>query len=229
MMFEGTFTGGRFHKRHNRFLADVQVDEALVKVHVPDPGRLKELLRLDAKVLLREELHPHRKTQYDLIGVKTDGVWVEIDSQSTNKLVEEDFNSLPFFSGYKIKRKEVKVHSSRLDFLLEHKRKKKLALVEVKSVTLVEQGVAKFPDAPTSRGTRHVFQLIQALDEGFKPFLLFVVKRHDADVVTVNRTTDPTFAEAVAQAFSHGVQIHAVRCRFALPFLRIEKELPFKL
>ncbi|MHA2060621.1 MAG: DNA/RNA nuclease SfsA [Candidatus Ranarchaeia archaeon] len=229
MKYRGEYIFGEFQKRHNRFLADVLIDKKSVQVHVPDPGRLLELLTPQARVVLRRERNPTRKTGYDLIGIKTGDVWVEIDSQSTNRLVAEDFHLLPFAHQYKIKKREVTFGTSRLDFLLESTHSTEQAMMEVKSVTLVEGKVAKFPDAPTSRGKRHVLELIDAKEAGFHSILLFVVKRHDAESVTVNQNTDPKFCQAVAKALASGVGVYAVRCRFTFKEIIIEKELPFWL
>ncbi|MHA2406954.1 MAG: DNA/RNA nuclease SfsA [Candidatus Ranarchaeia archaeon] len=229
MKYSGEYIFGEFRKRHNRFLADVKIKRDIVKVHVPDPGRLLELLKPGAQVFLRRERNPTRKTGFDLIGVKTRDIWVEIDSKNTNKLVEEDFHLLPFANQYKLKKREVNFGSSRLDFLLESKDTHEKTLMEVKSVTLVEGGVAKFPDAPTTRGNKHVLELIKAKEKGFRSLLLFVVKRHDAESVTVNKITDPDFSQTVAKALSCGVMVQAVGCRFTLKDLIIERELPFWL
>jgi len=229
MRYDDQFFIGEFEKRPNRFVAWVKVNGYPWKVHVPDPGRLRELLKPGAEVALRKRDNPSRRTLFDVVGVKTGDIWVNIDSQSTNRLIDLDFDKIPFFSNYQIKSREFNFGGSRMDFLLENKKNQRLLLLEVKSVTLVEGGVAKFPDAPTLRGKRHVMELINALKEGFDSCLLFVVKRHDALWVTTNNATDPTFVNAVLDAKDAGVRLRALGCRFSMQELCIERELPVRL
>ena len=144
MKCEGTIYQAIFKERPNRFLARVLLNSStqskkLIEVHVPDPGRLIELLRPNVKVLLRESSKQTRKTRYSLIGVKTGDIWVNIDSHLTNRLFKEDFRKIPRFRQYKIIQSEYTYRNSRLDFLMIDNESKQKTLVEIKSVTLVKK------------------------------------------------------------------------------------------
>lgn len=223
-----------FVKRHNRFLATVKLNDnhTLVKAHVPDPGRLKELLYPSAEVIVRKEplaKNSARKTEYTLIGVRTGNIWVNIESQLANKLFQKDFSTYDYFRNYSIVRTEFSWGTSRFDFLLKAP-SGKLALLEVKSVTLVKNNLALFPDAPTSRGSKHLQELMLAKDEGMEGILVFIVKREDAEKVAVNKEPDPKFASTLEKALQHGVKVVAFRYQYVIdncPKIVFQKEIPF--
>ncbi|MHA1873074.1 MAG: DNA/RNA nuclease SfsA, partial [Candidatus Heimdallarchaeaceae archaeon] len=168
MIIEGEYTYARFLDRPNRFLAKIELysNEKVEYSHVPDPGRLKELLLPGVEVFVRKETRMNRKTKYSLIGVKAEnGTWVNIDSQVSNKLFQSEMSKIKDFQNYKILKSEFSLGNSRIDFLLENLKDNKQALVEVKSVTLVEENIAFFPDAPTKRGVKHLRELEKAVQE----------------------------------------------------------------
>ncbi|MHA1303971.1 MAG: DNA/RNA nuclease SfsA [Candidatus Heimdallarchaeaceae archaeon] len=215
MKLEENYLIGRFCSRPNRFLAIVKIEETkeTVKAHVPDPGRLLELLVPNAQIILRREDNLKRKTQFSVVGVKNDSVWVNIDSQIANRLFRNEFQKIADFEDYEILCPEFKYASSRFDFLLENRKTRKKALVEIKSVTLVENQKALFPDAVTRRGTRHVKELTTARkEEGYESFIVFIVKREDALLFSPNWERDKNFAETLLKASAEGVKIIAVNC-----------------
>ena len=215
MRFRGRILKGVFLERLNRFLGRVEVSGREALCYIPNPGRMVELLGSGVEVYLREEHGPGRKTGYDLLLVRR-GVLVSIDSRAPNRLVEEAIQAglLPEFQGYDIIRAEYTYRGSRVDFLLSQGERR--MLLEVKSCTLVEDGRALFPDAPTLRGRRHLHTLISALEQGLEASILFVVQRPDAEGFSPNDETDPEFGAALREAASKGVRIYAYKCQVTL-------------
>ncbi len=218
------------HKRVNRFLALVQLedDTHLIEAHVPDPGRLIDLLIPHAQIALRPNSNKNRKTKYTVVGVKKNDFWVNIDSQLTNRLFSEEYKKIKSLKDCKIVKKEYTFGNSRIDFLMENEKTEKL-LVEVKSVTLVKNDVALFPDAPTKRGQRHINELKDALQDGYQSAVVFIVKRPDCRWFSPNWEIDPAFSKAFTNAVASGVIPIAVKCTYD-PFnkkeITIQEEIP---
>ncbi|NLL05452.1 MAG: DNA/RNA nuclease SfsA [Clostridiaceae bacterium] len=213
MNIEGELVKGRFIKRLNRFEAVVEIDGVQELVHVPNTGRLRELLTENTMVLLRKYDKKDRKTKFGLLLVMKDEVWVSIDSANVpNKIVYEALNNKAFeqFSGYSEIRREVTMLNSRFDFGLydgEHE-----YYIEVKGVTLVEDRQAFFPDAPTTRGTRHLEELMQIKLSGKGAGVIFIIQREDADVIKPNDRTDKEFGNALRNAKKAGVDLFSYVC-----------------
>ncbi|UCG01085.1 MAG: DNA/RNA nuclease SfsA [Candidatus Heimdallarchaeota archaeon] len=233
MKCDGIYYIAKFKERPNRFLAKVEISfsqqsKMVVEAHVPDPGRLKDLFLLNAKVILRKSSNQSRKTQYSLVGVKTGKVWVNIDSLLTNRLFEEEYLNITRFQRYKIIRPEFTYRNSRFDFLMVNRDTHQKALIEVKSVTLVKNGIALFPDAPTIRGTKHVMDLIKATKE-YQSFLVFLIKRNDVSAFRPNEEIDPTFSQTLITSMKSGLQVCAVKCLYdpiVKKELKILNEIP---
>ncbi len=205
---------GKFVKRPNRFTLVFETDEIpekTEKAHLRDPGRLKELLIPGVQLLLRKAIeNPKRKTSYDVIAVLNNGLWVLINSGFHSDIAADLLESrvIKEFSTYLIERREYTYGKSRLDFLLKNQKDQKM-LLEVKGCTLVEKGIARFPDAPTLRGKKHLEELTHAKDDGFKSAVLFLIIRDDATEFTPNTIMDPDFAVALKNANEKGVHIVA--------------------
>ena len=206
--------GSNVHKgvlidRPNRFLAKVQLDNEIILAFVPNPGRMLELMIPGKKVFLREKSGSHRKTDYDLIAVYYKGLIVSIDSNLPNRFIKRllQNNELPMFTDYRQVIPEPRIYNGRFDFKLIGD--SGIQFIEVKSCTLVENGRALFPDAPTLRGVRHVRHLVKALKEKqvSKTAIVFVIQRPDAFVFSPNEATDPDFAQALRYANENGVNI----------------------
>jgi sugar fermentation stimulation protein A len=214
-----------FLTRPNRFLAEVRVGRRRESVHVPDPGRLTELLIPGVKVRLRPATGGKRRTAWSMIGVECPQGWVNIDSQLPNLLFVEALRagSLEEFSGMDTWRSEYRYNRSVLDFRLEADPP---CLVEVKGCTLVVDGLALFPDAPTSRGTRHVEELIEARRSGFRSCLVMAVKHPAPRVFRPNRATDPAFADALNDAVAVGVEVLAYHAPWRGREMSLEERLP---
>ena len=209
-MIVDNLIGGKFVERPNRFTVVFKTKQGLIEIaHLRDPGRLKELLISGVRLLLRKvPPNPKRKTCYDVIAVFNQSKWVLINSgfhsDIAADLIEGGF--ITELSNYSIQKREYTYGKSRLDFLLTSKEKFKM-LLEVKGCTLVEDGLAKFPDAPTIRGKKHLDELANSIDDGFKAATLFLVIRDDAMEFTPNTKMDPDFSEALRNAREKGVLI----------------------
>jgi len=198
-----------FLERPNRFLARVRVDGKTVNAHVPDPGRLKELLLPDAEVMVRYHPSPSRKTDWTLTLVRKNQVWVCVNTQIPNAFVNELLRRqlLPEFARFHDIQPEATNGNSRFDFRLEDQ--DETYWLEVKSVSLVHEQVGLFPDAPTERGTRHVKHLMELQSNGENAGVLFMVQRSDARLFAPNWITDPVFAAAIRDAAANGVEVVA--------------------
>lgn len=220
---------GTFLRRPNRFLAVLRVRGTSVGSFVPNPGRLAELLVPGTKVLLNEAASRSRKTRYDAVAVQTPSGLVSIDSRIPNALVIEGLREgkLEGFEGYKTLLKEYTWGTSRFDLLL--KRDAESCLLEVKSCTLVRNGRALFPDAPTERGRRHLLELMRAKRHGYRSAVIFVIQRVDARIFSPNDETDPKFGRTLRAAASRGVEVFAYSCAVGHDMTRLHKRVPVEL
>ena len=211
---EGEILEGFFVERLTRFSALVKLENGIFEVFLPNPGRLRELLNFGAKVVLKRAVHEGRRTAYDLIGVYHDGRRVSVDSRVPNRLVFEALKNraLKEFAEYCTIKPEPFYWHTRFDFLLGNH--KELCLLEVKSCTLVRDGIAMFPDAKTERGTRHVMELLKAKEEGYRACMLFIIQRTDAHSFSPADDVDKEFGEALRQAFKEGVEVYAYSSEF---------------
>ncbi|WP_066639060.1 DNA/RNA nuclease SfsA [Desulfolucanica intricata] len=215
-----------FISRLNRFVALVRMGDRDVKVHVPSSGRMRELLVPGARVYLSPSEALQRKTAYTLLLVRQGEVLVSVDSLLPNRLLYTSFlrGEVPGFTGFTRVRREFPYRRGRMDFLLSGGGKE--CLVEVKSVTLVEKGLALFPDAPTGRGARHLEELTLAYREGYRVAVIFVVQREDGDSFSPNDRCDPHFGETLRQAARNGVEVYALGCRVTTDKIQLHGSLP---
>lgn len=201
-----------FVNRPNRFIAEVEIEGKNELVHVKNTGRLKELLISGVRVLVEEENNPARKTKYSLIAVYKGNELVNIDSQAPNLAAYEAIKNgiIKEIGKPDIIKREVKFDKSRFDIYYEKGHIK--GFVEVKGVTLDDNGCAMFPDAPTQRGTKHIMELIKAHDEGYESTILFVIQMKNINSFKPNYKRDPEFAKMLLTAKSCGVNILAYDC-----------------
>ncbi len=218
---------GIFIERPNRFIAKVLVDGNEETVHVKNTGRCRELLINGATVYLSIADNPLRKTRYDLIGVEkvtSRGVIkVNMDSQIPNDAVDEWLKQGNLFSKNAAIRREVFYGKSRFDFYIEDEERR--IFLEVKGVTLENDGVVSFPDAPTERGIRHINELVTAVADGYECYVLFVVQMKGVTHFTPNYVTHPQFGEALKIAHDKGVKILAFDCIVSENSMVIDKEI----
>ena len=195
--------------RPNRFLGIVNINGEQFESFIPNPGRMLELMVPGKTVFVRHNPGDHRKTDYDMIAVKHEGLIVSIDSNLPNRFIKRLLTErrLEYFADYIEVKPEPRLYDGRFDFLL--KGSEGNTLIEVKSCTLVDEGHARFPDAPTTRGARHMRHLVKALDDELATHaaVVFVIQRPDAKVFSPNDPTDPAFGDALRYAEANGVTV----------------------
>ena len=226
MQYHGVIPA-RFCHRPNRFIAYVETDAGVETVHVKNTGRCRELLIPGARVYLEKGNNPNRKTQYDLIAVEKQGKLINMDAQAPNRVFAEWASAGGFIPEVQKIQPEYRYGDSRLDFCLESAAGRHL--VEVKGVTLEEGGEARFPDAPTERGVKHIRELQRAKQEGLQATLLFVVQMEGIRSVRPNDETHPAFGQALREAAKCGVQVLAYGCRVTPDSLWIHEPVPVVL
>lgn len=220
----GTVLSGRFVERPNRFVALVDTAEGRLTCHVKNTGRCRELLIPGATVYLERAENPARKTAFDLIAVEKGALLVNMDAQAPNRVFREWAAAGGFLPDVKAIRPEYPYGASRIDFCLETERG--LHLVEVKGVTLEENGHARFPDAPTERGVKHIRELQGAVERGMAATLFFVVQMGGMTDVSPNDATHPAFGAALREAAAAGVAVRAFDCAVTLGSIALAREIP---
>lgn len=215
---------GRFLSRPNRFVAYVDIGGREEVCHVKNTGRCRELLVRDCTVYLDKAKNPQRKTKYDLVAVEKGERLINMDSYAPN-LAAGEF--LPKIFPECIIKPEYTYGNSRFDFYIENKVRK--ILLEVKGVTLEEDGAAMFPDAPTERGLKHVNELIECTKNGYEAYLLFVIQMEKVKYFTPNRGTHPEFGTALEKASRAGVKLLAYDCKVAPDSMEIDSPVCIKL
>ena len=199
-----------FIERPNRFIAYVQLDGEKETVHVKNTGRCAELLVPGAPVYIQESVNPVRKTKWDLIAVEKGKRMINMDSQIPNKVVQEWIEGGNLFPDVHLVRPETTYGNSRFDLYVEAGDSR--IFIEVKGVTLEEDGVCRFPDAPSDRAVKHMEELVRAKKEGYETYVFFVIQMKDVRYFTPNTDTHPAFAEALKKAAAAGVKILAYDC-----------------
>ncbi len=218
---------GEFLSRPNRFIAKVLFDGKEETVHVKNTGRCRELLTDRAEVFLETSKNPERKTKYDLIAVRKGEKLINMDSQVPNDVVEEWLKKGNLFSENACIRREVTKGKSRFDFYIEDENDK--IFLEVKGVTLENDGVSMFPDAPTERGVKHINELISLTYEGYRCYILFVIQMEDVFLFKPNDVTHKEFGDALRSAQQKGVKILAYNCKVSTDLIEIFNEIEVSL
>ena len=218
---------GVFRSRPNRFIAHVEIDGREEVCHVKNTGRCRELLIPGTAVWCQHHDDPKRKTQWSLITVKKGERLINMDSQVVNKLALSyvEHGGLGFVPT--LVKAEKTYGSSRFDLYYETERTK--GFVEVKGVTLEEDNIARFPDAPTQRGRKHLLELEKAVEDGYEAWVLFVIQMAGIRHFEPHTARDPDFAAALRQAAQNGVTIKAVECAVEEHCLEITTEVPVLL
>lgn len=219
----------KFILRMNRFLCKIEIDKEEHFCHVKNTGRLKELLYEGAEVYVQEHDNDNesRKTKYSLVAVKKGNEVVNIDSTAPNKVFYEWVKKGCFVDGVTLIKPETTFGKSRFDCYIEAGERKIFA--EVKGVTLEKDGVAMFPDAPTERGVKHLYELCECVKSGFEAYIVFVVQMKGVHTFTPNRQTHAAFADALENCQKCGVKILCVDCEVTPETLDISKKLEVKL
>ena len=225
----GKMVEAKFLRRVNRFTAFVELNGQEEMVHVKNTGRCKELLLEGARVFLEEADKEGRKTKYSLISVYKGDVLVNMDSQAPNQMAAEAMaeGKIEEIGEVDFLKREVKYENSRFDIYYQKGEKK--GFIEVKGVTLEENGIAKFPDAPTERGAKHLKELIKAKEEGYEAAVLFVIQMKGTKEFRPNEDRDENFTAALREAAAAGGKILAYDCGVQVGKVWIEEKIPVKL
>lgn len=219
---------GKFQSRPNRFIAMVDIDGKVETCHVKNTGRCKELLLPGAEVYLEKSGNPNRKTAYDLVGVKKGKVLINMDSQAPNQAVKEWLEKEVYFKNITYLKPECKHGNSRVDFYLETADKRKI-FIEVKGVTLEEEGIARFPDAPTLRGIKHMKELEQAVQQGYEAYILFVIQMKGIKWFEPNDRTHLEFGDTLRQVAKNGVGVLAYDCSITKESVELDMPVEVRL
>ena len=228
-MFYPNIVQGKFIDRPNRFIAVVEINGQREMVHVKNTGRCRELLIPRAVVYLQYTPSPNRKTDYSLIAVKKGASLINIDSQVPNKVVYDGILSgkIDALRNPFVLKREVMYQSSRFDMFFESNTRK--GFIEVKGVTLENNGIALFPDAPTKRGTRHVLEMIHAVESGYEGYIVFLIQMKGIESFKANERTDPEFAKALRLAVQNKVKILAYDCNVSKDSIEISEQVDYKI
>ncbi len=216
-----------FLERPNRFIAYVEQAGKREICHVKNTGRCRELLVPGAEIYVQRQENPARKTKLDLIAVRKGGLLINMDSQVPNKVAAEWLRKGRLCTEKALIRPEKTYESSRFDFYVEDKGSR--FFLEVKGVTLEKDGIARFPDAPTERGVKHIRELIACKREGYGAYILFVIQMKGIHVFEPNDGTHPAFGEALREAKAAGVGVLAYDCIVEPDTIEIDKEIEVRL
>ena len=231
MKIEGPLIDAIFIERPNRFITIIEIGGKKHKSHLPDPGRLKELLIPGVSLVVRPAPeNKKRSTAFTTIMVNLKGQWISLVSTLPNQFVKYSFQNkcMPIFQRYKLVKPETAIRNHRLDFLLSNKSGKNFFL-EVKSVTFVEDGIAKFPDAVTTRGINHAKILTDLVKEGEFAGILFVCQRPDATLFEPMWDRDPMFSNVLFNAYKMGVKVWCITLNISKTEISFNKEIPVNL
>lgn len=218
---------GLFISRPNRFIAMVEINGTPQRCHVKNTGRCKELLLPGARVFVQHVENPNRSTKYDLISVYKGETLVNMDSQAPNRVFGEWLAQGNLFPVPALIRPESRFGDSRLDFYAESAGEK--YFIEVKGVTLEENGMARFPDAPTERGIRHLHALMDARAQGYTAVAAFVIQMKGVHLFGPNWHTHAAFGDALVKAKAQGVQVLALDCTVTTGGLAVDRAVPVSL
>lgn len=216
---------GIFLERPNRFIANVLIDGRKEKVHVKNTGRCKEILIKGTKVYLEKSNNPNRKTKYSLISAYKEDQLINIDSQVPNKVVFDAIksNRIKELENIKVLKREVTFGNSRFDLYFE--KGNESGFIEVKGVTLENNGLSLFPDAPTERGTKHIREMIKVVESGLKGYIFFLIQIENIKYFTPNTSMDEKFSNALIEANKKGVNILAYNSIVKKDFIKINEKI----
>ena len=229
MNFENNLISGVFIKRYKRFFADIKLNDKTVVAHCPNTGSMLGLLKEGNKVWLTKSDNPNRKLKYTLQIIEDNGCKVGVNTHLTNKIVLEalEKNLIKELSKDVEIKSEVKFgENTRFDFLITKKNYK--AFIEVKNVTLSRNiGVAEFPDAITSRGAKHINELIKANKKGYEIYIAFIIQREDSKKFIVAADIDPEYSKLLSKAVKKKLNILCYDCKFSLKGIKLNNKIKY--
>ena len=231
MNFENKLISGQFIKRYKRFFVDIKIKNQIITAHCPNTGSMLGLLKQGNKVWLTRTDNPKRKLKYTLQIIQVGKSKVGVNTHLTNKIVLDALkNNLIKEINDKIEIKPEKKFgtNTRFDFFISKKNYK--AFIEVKNVTLLRnKGIAEFPDAVTSRGLKHINELIKAYKKGYKIFILYLIQREDCKFFTIAKDIDPEYSNSLSKAVKKKLNILCYDCKFSTKGIKLNKKVNFKI
>ena len=231
MIFKEKLISGEFIKRYKRFFADVKIGKNIVTSHCPNTGSMMGLLKKGNKVWLSKSTNPKRKLKYTLQIIEHQKSKVGINTHLTNKIVFDALvsKSIQNFKNFKHIKREVKFGlNTRFDFLIIEKTRK--TFIEVKNVTLSRQkSLAEFPDAVTARGLKHISELLNAKQQGYEIYLLYVIQRDDCNKFKIASDIDPEYNKFLVKAVKKKLNILCYDCKFSSKGIKLNRKIQFKI
>ncbi len=227
MNFEEILISGEFIKRYKRFFVDVKVDKKIITAHCPNTGSMIGLLNKGSRVWLSKSNNPNRKLKYTLEIIEQNKSKVGINTHLTNRIVMSALNNKlikEFKSSTNISQEVKFGENTRFDFLLTKKNYK--AFIEVKNVTLSRQkGLAEFPDAITSRGLKHIKELLKAKEKGYEIYLVYIIQREDCNLFKIASDIDPEYDQLLKKAVKKKLNILCYDCKFSLKGIKLNRKI----
>ena len=231
MIFEKKLISGEFVKRYKRFFADIKIKNQTITAHCPNTGSMFGLLNLGNKVWVSKSNNTNRKLKYTLEIIEKNETKVGINTHSTNKIVYHALtnNLIKEFKGIKKIKPETKFGTNtRFDFLISNN--KDNIFIEVKNVTLSrKKGIAEFPDAVTTRGLKHINELIKAKRKGYKIFIFFLIQRDDCNSFSIAKDIDPNYAKALSKAIKNKLNILCYDCKFSSKGIKLNNKIKLNI
>lgn len=230
MIFETPLVHGTLIKRYKRFLSDIRLDDgSIVIAHCTNSGSMKTCIEEGAEVYLSPAKDPKRKTKFTWEMIKLNGQWVGINTSHPNLIAFEAVRdgAIEQLKGYKHVQREVKTGNSRIDIMAQNDNE--TCFIEVKNVTMKDGQYARFPDAVTTRGKKHLDELMKLKQEGIRAVMLYVIQRSDVEVFAPAHEIDPDYADTLIKAYNTGVEIIPIRVKVSPQEIVVDKILPFEL
>jgi len=231
MNFENKLISGLFVKRYKRFFVDIKINDKIITAHCPNTGSMYGLLKKGNKVWISKSSNPNRKLKYTLEIIEDKSSKVGVNTHSSNKIVHHALqnNLIDEFDNISEIKPEIKFGlNTRFDFLVSNEKHK--AFIEVKNVTLSrEKSLAEFPDAVTTRGLKHINELLKASKKNYKIFILYLIQRNDCESFTVAKDIDPIYATALKKAINNKLKILCYDCKFSSKGIKLNKKMKIKI
>ena len=231
MNFENKLIPGQFIKRYKRFFVDIKIKEKTITAHCPNTGSMYGLLKKGNKVWVTKSDNPNRKLKYTLQIIEDKKSKVGVNTHLTNKIVYHALkNNLinEFDKKIQVKPETKFGTNTRFDFLITQKKFK--AFIEVKNVTLSRiKNLAEFPDAVTSRGLKHINELLKASNMGYKIFILYLIQRNDCKLFKIAEDVDPEYANSLVKAVKKKLNILCYDCKFLTKGIKLNKKVKFNI
>ena len=229
MIFENKLISGQFIKRYKRFFVDIKIKRKTITAHCPNTGSMMGLLKKGNKVWLSKSNNPNRKLKYTLELIEDNKIKIGVNTHSSNKIIKkalEDNMIREFKNIIKIKPETKFGPNTRFDFFVTNKNDK--IFIEVKNVTLSrKKGLAEFPDAITSRGLKHIKELLKASKRDYKIYIIYLIQRNDCKFFSIAKDIDPEYASELSKAVKNKLKILCYDCKFSSKGIKLNNQISF--